>query len=316
MPNDLSDRTVAAFDSACRLEPLPGGGWRGGFDAMASACEILIDADLSAIEATALTRLAGEEARRIEQKFSRYRPDSVVAAIHAARGKAVRVDEETAALLDFAAQCHALSAGLFDITSGVLRQAWRFDGSDRLPEAARVEALLTRVGWIRLSWQRPWLTLPEGMEIDFGGIGKEYAVDRVLGLLRARTTAPLLVNFGGDLVTSGPRRGGAPWRVGVERPDSVETASAAGEAAGVVSVRGGALTTSGDARRFLLRDGVRYGHILDPRTGWPVRGAPRSVTVAAGTCTEAGLLSTLAMLQGPEAENFLRREGVPHWVLW
>jgi len=283
---------------------------------MASACEILIDADLTVAEATALTRLAGAEARRIEQRFSRYRPDSVVSAIHAARGRPVRVDDETAALLDFAARCHALSAGLFDITSGVLRQAWRFDGSSRLPEATQVQALLARVGWPRVSWQRPWLTLPEGMEIDFGGIGKEYAVDRVLGLLRTHTPEPVLVNFGGDLATSGPRRGGQPWRVGVERPDSVATATSAGDAAGVVSLRGGALTTSGDARRFLLKDGIRYGHILDPRTGWPVRGAPRSVTVAAASCTEAGLLSTLAMLQGPEAEDFLKREGVPHWVLW
>lgn len=283
---------------------------------MASACEILIDADLSVAEATALTRLASAEAHRIEQRFSRYRPDSVVAAIHAAQGRPIQVDDETAALLDFAAQCHALSGGLFDITSGVLRKAWRFDGSDRLPEASLVQSLLARVGWPKVNWHKPWLTLPEGMEIDFGGIGKEYAVDRVLGVLRAHTTVPLLVNFGGDLATSGPRRGAAPWRVGVERPDSVETAGSAGEAAGVVSLRGGALTTSGDARRFLLKDGVRYGHILDPRTGWPVRGAPRSVTVAASTCTEAGLLSTLAMLQGAEAENFLKREGVAHWVLW
>ena len=82
-----------------------------------------------------------------------------------------------------------------------------------------------------------------------------------------------------------------------------------------LQLRAGALATSGDARRFLLKDGVRYGHILDPRTGWPVRGAPRSVSVAAPSCTEAGVLSTLAMLQGAGAEAWLAAQAVPHWIV-
>jgi thiamine biosynthesis lipoprotein len=81
----------------------------------------------------------------------------------------------------------------------------------------------------------------------------------------------------------------------------------------VLEIRAGALATSGDARRFLLKDGRRYGHILDPRNGWPVEDAPRSVTVAADTCTQAGMLSTLAMLQGKNAEAFLDAEGAKYW---
>jgi thiamine biosynthesis lipoprotein len=284
-------------------------GWRGRFEAMASPCEVLLDGG-DEVLAAALTQLAQAEALRIERAFSRYRSDSVVARIHAARGRAIEVDTETAALLDFAAQCHQISGGLFDISSGVLRGAWRFDGSDQVPSAAAVAALRERVGWTKLAWQRPILTLPDGMELDFGGLGKEYAVDRVIGLMRGRTALPVLINFGGDLAVTGPRAQGQPWRIGVERPDDAEAP------AGILCVYAGAITTSGDARRFLLKDGVRYGHILDPRTGWPVAGAPRSVTVAAPTCTEAGLLSTLALLQGPQAEAFLRTEGVPHWVLW
>ncbi len=286
-------------------------GWRGRFEAMASPCEVLLEGGDAAL-ALELTRVAHAEAQRIERAFSRYRSDSIVAHIHASAGLGpIRVDDETAALLDFAAQCHAISAGLFDITSGVLRHAWRFDGSDRLPTPERVRALLSNVGWSKLTWQRPMLTLPLGMEIDFGGIGKEYAVDRVIGLMRrARTAAPVLINFGGDLAVTGPRAQGQPWRIGVEAPDAAEVT------AGVLHVHAGAITTSGDARRFLLKDGVRYGHVLDPRTGWPVIGAPRSVTVAATTCTEAGLLSTLALLQGPGAASFLADEGIPHWILW
>ena len=78
-----------------------------------------------------------------------------------------------------------MSGGLFDISSGVLREVWRFDGSDRVPDAAAVARVAARVGWQRVVWQRPWLTLPPGMALDLGGLGKEYAADRVLGLLRA-----------------------------------------------------------------------------------------------------------------------------------
>ncbi|MFM2066229.1 MAG: hypothetical protein RLZZ584_1138 [Pseudomonadota bacterium] len=303
-------------------------GWHIGFKAMASPCELLLDGGDAAL-AAGLLALARAEALRIEHKFSRYRDDSVLAQLHrhaAERpGEPAEVDAETAALLDLAAQCHALSDGLFDITSGVLRRAWSFDGSDHLPAPDVVQACLGLVGWQHLVWQPPWLTLGPGMQLDFGGIAKEYAVDRVLGLVRQRCERPVLVNFGGDLAVSGAQRDGQPWRVGIERPAEVSALALPGAAPGeaaraapgqlVLELTAGALATSGDARRFLLKDGVRYGHILDPRTGWPVAGAPRSVTVAAGSCTEAGLFSTLAMLQGAGAEDFLREQGLPFWVL-
>lgn len=286
-------------------------GWRGGFEAMASPCELLLEG-VDEATARAQLRRAQAEALRIEQRFSRYREDSVVARLYAGRNTWQWVDEETALLLDFAAQCHALSGGLFDITSGVLRHAWRFDGGTQVPSAAAVAALRPRVGWHRLRWQRPRLWLPEGMELDFGGIGKEYAVDRTLALLQAAVPAPTLVNFGGDLACSGPRADGSAWQVGIEQPTGT-----AGEpvAAAVLQLRQGALATSGDARRFVWHEGRRLGHVLDPRSGWPVEGAPRSVTVAAPRCVEAGLLSTLALLRGPGAAAWLREAAVPHALI-
>jgi FAD:protein FMN transferase len=277
------------------------------FNAMASPCEVL----LSSTEhhaALTLGAIAAAEAARIEKKFSRYRDDSVTAWIHEHRGATIEVDEETASLLDFAGQCYELSNGLFDITSGVLRRAWKFDGSDRVPEPALVESLLPLVGFDKLRWRSPHLLLPGGMELDFGGIGKEYAVDRVCELLAARHSAPFLINFGGDLRANRPPQQG-PWQVAIERPDSDR------EATLLLDLQHGALATSGDSRRYLLKDGVRYGHILDPRTGWPVPGSPRSVTVAASSCTEAGLLSTLALLHGAQAQQFLQGEGVRYWIL-
>lgn len=291
------------------LEPLGAGAWRGRFKAMASPCELLVEGADEA-QARVLLEAAAAEALRIEAKFSRYRDDSVIAMLHRSRGEPVAVDDETALLLDYAAACHAMSDGLFDVTSGVLREAWRFDGSDRVPTADRVRVLVERIGWHKLHWQRPKIVLPPGMEIDLGGIGKEYAVDRVLALLRSQAALPMLVNFGGDLAVSGLRADGRAWQVGVERPDAQQRSAVLR-----LDLSAGALATSGDARRYLLKDGVRYGHILDPRDGWPVRAAPRSVTVAAGRCTEAGTLATLAMLQGPRAEEWLAGQGVPHWVL-
>lgn len=276
------------------------------FGAMASPCELLLhtaDRD-SALE---LGAAAAAEAWRIEKKYSRYRQDSIVTWIHGQCGSSVRLDEETASLIDFARQCFELSAGLFDITSGILRQAWKFDGSDRVPAAAAVERLLLLVGFDKLRWRRPFLTLPAGMELDFGGIGKEYAIDKAYDLLVARCPVPFLVNFGGDLRASRPLPHG-PWKVGIERPDTDRSAAV------MLEVEYGALATSGDSHRFVLKDGIRYGHVLDPRTGWPVPGAPRSVTVAASSCTEAGLLSTLAMLKGAEAQRFLEDQAVRNWL--
>jgi len=274
---------------------------------MASPCELLLPST-EAAAALELGTLVAREAWRVEKKFSRYRSDSVTAWIHENRGIRIEVDAETASLIDFASQCFDLSEGLFDITSGVLRYAWKFDGSDRIPEADAVERLLPLVGFDKLQWQSPHLVLPAGMELDFGGIGKEYAVDRAYDLVAARRSAPFLINFGGDLrANRAPTHG--PWQVGIEQPDTDRQATM------ILDLEHGALATSGDSRRYLLKDGVRYGHILDPRSGWPVASAPRSVTVAASNCTEAGVLSTLALLNGVRAKEFLEQQGVRYWLL-
>jgi len=219
------------------------------------------------------------------------------------------VDAETAHLLNFAANCFRVSDGLFDITSGVLRRIWRFDGSDNVPTNAQIKSLRQSIGWEKVSWKPPAIVLPAGMEIDLGGLAKEYAVDKALGAVRELTSLPALVNFGGDLRVSGPRAQGKRWKV------AIESINASGEVAGLLELADGALATSGDARRFLLKDGVRYGHILNPSTGRPVERAPRSVTVAAATCVEAGMIATLAVLQGKGAEAFLEREGVRAWCI-
>lgn len=275
---------------------------------MASPCEVLLDQPSPAL-LQQCGELAQREALRIEQHFSRYRQDNLIYRINTSNGKPVSVDEELAKLLDYAATLHELSEGRFDITSGVLRKLWRFDNSATLPDAAAVAGVLRQIGWQRVRWQSPVLQLQPGMEIDLGGIGKEYAVDRVFTLLRAVTSHALLVNFGGDLRAHGPRRNGEPWHVGVEKPDQDQIALVD------LPLQNGALATSGDAKRSFVVDGVRYGHILNPRTGYPVQQAPRSVTVLADTCIEAGALATLAMLHGPDAEAFLTSQQARAWCV-
>ena len=279
--------------------------FRQTFRAMGTENEIELAApDMEVARRAAAAAIA--DVRRIESKYSRYRDDSVTARINAAAGGApVRVDPETAALLRYADQCHALSDGLFDITSGVLRRAWTFDGGRRVPDAGTLQALLAHVGWARVTWQRPTFVLPAGMEIDFGGIGKEYAVDRAATRMSAPGAPPFLVNFGGDLFAHAPDPSAPPWIVGVDDPEHTGEATLYR-----IELSRGALATSGDARRYVMHEGRRLGHILDPRTGWPVEGAPRAVTVLAPTCLEAGTLATFAILHGPGAKAFLDQQGV------
>lgn len=272
---------------------------------MASPWEVQV-AGAADDELARVAEVVAEEVRRIEHKYSRYRNDGVVHQINASNGSAVDVDEETARLLDYAGQLWELSDGLFDITTGALRRVWTFDRSDRIPSGAAVEAALQHVGWGKLHWDRRSIRLPEGMEIDFGGIGKEYAVDRALLLAQQATDKPILVNGGGDIAASAAPASDQIWRIGV--------ASSTGEATPMLKLQHGAAATSGDAYRYLLKDGVRYSHVLSPKTGWPVPDAPRSVTVLAPTCSEAGSHSTIALLHGKSAESYLGSVGVAHWV--
>jgi thiamine biosynthesis lipoprotein len=275
---------------------------------MGSPCEVLSEADDETLARNLIDAIAAE-AWRIEDKFSRYLPDNIVDRINRSDGESIEVDDETANLFDFATSLYDMSSGRFDITSGVLRKAWVFDGSDRIPDDKLVQSILETVGWEKVSWKRPNLIMRPGMQIDFGGIGKEYAVDKAAGfVVEITSTSSTLLNFGGDVIVIGSPADAKGWQVGIE---ALETS--ARKADRVIRLAQGALATSGDARRFVLKDGIRYGHILDPTTGWPIKDAPRSATVAADTCTEAGMLATLAMLSGADAEKFLKAQDVQFW---
>ncbi|WJG09269.1 FAD:protein FMN transferase [Aliiglaciecola sp. LCG003] len=282
----------------------------GRFRSMASLCEILVDSQDIHL-ATELCQTAFVEAKRIENKFSRYQQHNLMAGINNSKGRSIKIDDETYKLLTFADTCYQLSDGMFDITSGVLRKAWRFDQSDKLPSKQQITELLPFIGWPQVKFDAEKITLPIGFELDFGGIGKEYAVNSVAQQCQQiAKDVSVLVNFGGDIQVTRPRAKHAYWQVGIEDPSQSSKDTV------VVNIAAGGLATSGDANRFLLKDGIRYGHILNPKTGYPIMQGPRSVTVAAPQCIQSGLLATLALLHGHNAEAFLEQQDVTYWCFW
>ncbi|QIK37532.1 FAD:protein FMN transferase [Caldichromatium japonicum] len=278
------------------------------FRAMGSPCEILL-AGVGQRQAKAAAAWARAEIERLEQCYSRYRSESLLSAINqvAQTGGTIAVDAETAALLDYAAVCYRESEGLFDITSGILRQAWRFD-ADTLPAPEKLAALCARIGWDKVRWERPRLGFGQtGMELDLGGIVKEYAADRAALLCLESGIRHGLINLGGDLRAIGPLPDGQPWRVGIRDPEHLRCLL------GWVPLGEGALATSGDYLRCRVIKGRRYSHLFNPRTGWPVFGLT-SVSAMAASCLVAGSLSTIAMLKGKAGAQWLAELSVPH--LW
>jgi len=274
---------------------------------MGSLCELQL---YEACEGAAdpVLRAATEEVERLERKYSRYRDESLASRINRSAGDpaGLRVDDETAALLDYAQTSFQQSEGLFDITSGILRRVWDFKAG-RLPRQQEIDALLPRIGWDKVGWQRPHLVLPvPGMQLDFGGFVKEYAVDRVAALCRRLGLRHGLVDLGGDLAVVGPHPDGRPWHVGVRHPRRPHVAMA------TVPLFGGAIASSGDYERCMIVEGRRYGHILDPRTGWPVEGLV-AVSVVARHCLVAGTAATISMLKGEQGgARWLEALGLPH----
>ena len=270
------------------------------FRAMAAEHELQLLCD-DADRARRAADAAIADVHRIEAKYSRYREDSLTTRINRGAGGApVAIDAETAALLRYADQCHALSGGKFDLTSGVLRRVWDFRREPpELPGQAAIAATVALIDWASVEWDDRAIRLPRpGMEIDFGGIGKEYAADRVATICIEHGLRHGLVNLSGDIRAIGPQADAVPWRIGIRHPrrDGVAIAG--------FDLVAGALATSGDYERFIEVGGRRCSHILDPRTGMPVSHW-QSVSVVAPLCVVAGSCATIAMLLEHDGPAFL-----------
>ena len=245
----------------------------------------------------------------LEQRYSRYREDSLVSLINRRAGSPQRtkIDPETLALLELAKTLWEATGGLFDITSGPLRRAWDFQsGAPVRPE--RIEAARSLIGWEHLEWDGPYLRLPmKGMELDFGGIVKEYAVDCAVKRLRDAGVLSGMVDLAGDIAVIGNQPDGSPWQISIRDPFDEGSVCA-------VNLTDAAIATSGSYERRIAYQGKDYGHLLDPETGWPAPG-PASVTVIDVHCLTAGAVATTACLLTEEkAANWLGSARLP-WLM-
>lgn len=279
------------------------------FAAMGSRCELVIKAE-SELEAGRLFHLAESETFRIEKKYSRYLPDSWLSQVNLAAGRqACSLDDESFKLLQYAQNLYEVSSGLFDITSGVLRSAWNFKGSRTLPKQGLLNQCLDLINWPAVQWSQSSIYLPkQGMEIDFGGYGKEYAVDRVCKILQDQQVKVGYINFAGDMRIIGPRENNDPWQMGIQNPRVND------ELVATIPLFAGALATSGDYERFFELDGYRYCHIINPKNGQPVRYW-RSISVLAPLAVMAGSFSTIAMLLEDKALDFLDQSKVAYLAI-
>ena len=247
-------------------------------------------------QVSALTQAAEAEVERLEARYSRYRTSSLTSRINAraGSGEAVAIDAETAGLLHYADTLWRESDGLFDLTSGILRRAWDFKGG-RVPTEQQLAELMPLIGWEKVRWSTESVELPSaGMELDFGGCVKEYACDSVANILRQQGVRHGLVDLAGDMVAIGSQPNGQPWPIGIRHPEQQH------QAAAHIPLKDAALASSGSYERCLVHQGKRLGHILNPKTGWPVEGLV-AVSVVAPQCLVAGSSATVAMLKPADA---------------
>jgi thiamine biosynthesis lipoprotein len=267
------------------------------FRAMATQCEVQYAAPGGDPQASQFEAAAAGWVHAFEAKYSRFQPNSLISRINDAAGKEwVAVDPETDGLLAMCDTLFFMTRGILDPSALPLIRIWNWKADPPvIPDAAAIAAALRLVGWSKVRREPGKVFLPEkGMALDFGGFGKEYAVDIVAHIARDHGILNSLVDFGHDLRATGAPPGRPAWHIGLEDP------KVPGKTWASVGLSGKSIASSGDYIRSFTVARKRYGHIIDPRTGWPVSNGCTQATVIADTCLQAGMLSTSAFIAGVE----------------
>ncbi len=303
-------------ESLARFAPV---NWRADgwaqiqFRAMGTECQIMVKAPSLGRAKEFRNEIVGW-VLDFERKYSRFREDSLISEINRQAGVDwVPTDDELESMFLLCDTFHWKTTGVFDPTSLPVLKLWDYhQESPALPTEDAVKQAMERVGWSRVQRERGAVFLPEkGMCLDLGGIGKEYAVDRVFEQAAAAGFSDVMVDFGRDVRVGGEAPGRGGWRVGLEHPLDP------GRCWGGVLVTQRAVTTSGDYLRGFTINGQYFGHIIDPRTGYPTANGCRAVTVIAPTCTEAGIFSTAGLILGrEEGLNLISRHSMLDACLW
>lgn len=277
-------------------------------------------------KAKSILQLVVSEVQRLEQKYSRYLATSLLTQINGSAGKnKTLIDPETYALLAYAEQAYQISEQLFDITTGVLRHVWDFK-KKIVPSDELIAEKLQLVNWQAVQWNEKEIYLEKpGMEIDFGGIVKEYAADSVARILSQYDVLHGLIDLGGDIHVVGPHPDGKPWLIGITNPEylnsktskaktSANSNNDAQAALANIPMTSGGLASSGDYQRYFVLNGQKYSHILNPKTGWPALGLS-AVSVWCEQCVMAGTLATVAMLKQHDGIPWLKELEIPFVAL-
>jgi thiamine biosynthesis lipoprotein len=249
--------------------------------------------------ALAAFEAAFDEFDRLDALMSVWKEGSEIERLNAAAGETpVPISRDVLDVLSMARQTSEWTEGKFDVTFGALSGLWKFDHDldGKIPARADVLARLPLIDYQKLDVDVAKSTAflrEKGMRVHLGGIGKGYAVDRAVAILRGRGINDFMIQSGGDLYVAGSR-GDRPWRAGIQDPRGPDGSSFA-----AMDLTDSAFTTSGDYERFFMKDGRRYHHIIDPDTGQPAGGS-RSVTIVARTATLADALDTGIFILGPE----------------
>jgi len=265
------------------------------FPALGTTCEVQYAPSQGEVQATAFEAAAVRWVQAFEAKYSRFRPNSLVSHINRAAGRTwVDVDEDMDRLLGLCDALHIMTNGLLDPTALPLIQLWNWKAEHpSIPSADQIAAARRLVGWNKVQRKPGGIFLPEpGMALDFGGFGKEYAVDIVAQIALDHRISDVLVDFGHDLRALGAPPGRPAWHIGLEDPQRLGSSWAS------VALSGRGIASSGDYVRCFKIGDRRYGHIIDPRTGWPVANGCTQATIIANTCLQAGVLSTTAFVLG------------------
>ncbi|RKX54312.1 MAG: FAD:protein FMN transferase [Thermotoga sp.] len=231
-----------------------------------------------------------QDMRRIDRKFDPYDERSVIYRINNSNGEWVEVDNEVLFVLKKALYFAEITGGAFDPTVGVLVKLWGFnDGNYRIPSDEEIRDALKHVGYENVEISGNKVRLKNGALLDLGGIAKGYAVDRAIQIAkRYDQKATGFIDAGGDIGIIGPKFGGSDWVIGIRNPRYKENSD---ETIDVVYMKDGAIATSGDYERYFIKDGKRYHHIFNPKTGYPSHGII-SATVIAQSCADADALAT------------------------
>lgn len=273
---------------------------------MGSNCFIKIYTD-NLTHGRHILELAVQEVRRLNDKYSRYHPQSLVSQINQSAGtnNITVLDDEAMALMHYANTCFEQSEGVFDITSGALRKAWNFKNGlkpQTLPCPSLIKQLKKTIGWDKVYLKDQQFYLPvKGMEIDFGGIVKEYAADAVATLCEKNSINQGIVNLAGDLKVIGCASQQNTWHVLIQKPNAKDQYLAK------PPIQQGAAATSGTYEKVTTINKKNYSHLMDPRTGHPIETNLASVTIIADSCVIAGSLSTIAMLKGNDGPAWLKQ---------